>query len=38
MEAAEADFPRFRFASADCGAQNGVVETYPLEFVTAKVR
>jgi hypothetical protein len=30
--------PRLPLASADQGAQNGVVETYPLELPLAKVR
>jgi hypothetical protein len=33
-----AGFPRFQLASADVDAQNGAVETYPLEVDAAKVR
>jgi hypothetical protein len=33
-----ASFPRLALASADRRAQNGVVETYPLELHVSKVR
>ena len=33
-----ARFPRLPLARADHGAQNGVVETYPLELPAANLR